>query len=74
MCKCGFRFENLDKAMALCEQLSMPCRRWIFPVARAHLSDAHRYWPGNSRIQALQGQLAEYEKRVGGEVAKLRSA
>lgn len=74
VCKCGFRFENLDKAMALCEQAEYAMQTLDFPVARAHLSDAHRYWPGNSRIQALQGQLAEYEKRVGGEVAKLRSA
>lgn len=74
VCKCGFRFENLDKAMALCEQAEYAIQTLEFPVAKAHLSDAQRYWPGNARIQALQSQLAEYEKRVGGEVTKLCNA
>lgn len=34
VCKCGFRFENLDKAMALCEQAEYAMRTLDFPVAR----------------------------------------
>lgn len=74
VCKCGFRFENLDKAIALCEQAEYAIQTLDFPVAQAHLSDALRYWPGSARAKALQGRLAEMEKRVGGEVKKLRDA
>lgn len=74
VCKCGFRFENLDRALALCEQAEHAIDGLELTVARAHLSDAGRYWPGSSRVQALEGRLQEVEQRVGREVSKLRSA
>ena len=74
VCKCGFRFENIDKALALCEQAEHSIDALEFDIARAHLSDAARYWPKSAKIDALKDRLSEYEQRVGKEVAKMREA
>lgn len=74
VCKCGFRFENIDKALALCEQAEHSIDALEFDIARAHLSDAARYWPKSAKIDALKDRLGEYEQRVGKEVAKMREA
>ncbi len=74
VCKCGFKFENIDKALALCEQAEHAIDALDFAVAKAHISDANRYWPNSSKVQALNDRLAEYEQRVGKEVAKMRDA
>lgn len=74
VCKCGFRFENIDKAVALCEQAEYAINALEFTVAEAHLNDASRYWPNSGRVASLKQHLAEYEKRVGNEVAKMREA
>lgn len=74
VCKCGFRFENIDRALALCEQAEHAIDALDFTVAKAHLSDAARYWPNSSKVQALKDRLAEFEQRVGKEVAKMRDA
>lgn len=74
VCKCGFKFENIDRALALCEQAEHAIDALDFVVAKAHLSDATRYWPNSAKVQALQDRLAEFEQRVGKEVAKMRDA
>lgn len=74
VCKCGFRFENIDKALALCEQAENAIDSLDFAVAKAHLSDAERYWPNSPKVKALKERLAEFEQRVGKEVAKMRDA
>lgn len=74
VCKCGFKFENIDRALALCEQAEHAIDALDFVVAKVHLSDATRYWPNSAKVQALQDRLAEFEQRVGKEVAKMRDA
>lgn len=74
VCKCGFKFENIDKALALCEQADHAIDALDFTVAKAHLTDAARYWPNSAKVQALKDRLAEFEQRVGKEVAKMREA
>lgn len=74
VCKCGFKFENIDRALALCEQAEHAIDALDFTVAKAHLSDAARYWPNSSKVQALKDRLAEFEQRVGKEVEKMRGA
>lgn len=74
VCKCGFKFENIDRALALCEQAEHAIDALDFTVAKAHLSDATRYWPNSSKVQALKDRLAEFEQRVGKEVVKMRDA
>lgn len=74
VCKCGFKFENIDRALALCEQAEHAIDALDFTVAKAHLSDATRYWTNSSKVQAMKDRLAEFEQRVGKEVAKMRDA
>lgn len=74
VCKCGFKFENIDKAIALCEQAEHAIEALEFKVAAAHLADAERYWPKSQKVSDLRTRLAEYEGRVGVEVAKMREA
>jgi len=74
VCKCGFKFENIDKATSLCELAEHAMEALEFKVAEAHLTDADRYWPGSSKVAALRKQLAEYQQRVGKEVAKMQQA
>lgn len=74
VCKCGFKFANIDRALALCEQAEHSIDTLDFKVAKAHISDADRYWPNSVKVKMLKDKLAEYEQRVGKEVAKMRSA
>ena len=74
VCKCGFKFENIDRALALCEQADHAIDALDFVVAKAHLSDAARYWPNSAKVKALNDKLTEFEGRVGKEVAKMRNA
>ncbi len=74
VCKCGFEFENIDKALALCEQAEHAIDALDFVVAKAHISDADRYWPNSSKIQAVKNRLVEFEQRVGKAVSKMRDA
>lgn len=74
VCKCGFKFENIDRALALCEQADHAIDALDFVVAKAHLSDAARYWPNSAKVKALNDKLTEFEGRVGKEVAKMRKA
>jgi len=74
VCKCGFKFENIDRALALCEQAEHAIDALDFAIAQAYISDANRYWPNNSKAQSLKDRLVEFEQRVGKEVAKMRKA
>lgn len=74
VCKCGFKFENIDKAVALCEQAEHTIDSLEFDIAEAHLNDADRYWPGSEQVAELRKKLTEYKNRVGKEVSKMRSA
>lgn len=74
VCKCGFKFENIDKAVALCEQAEYAIGLLDFTVAKVHLEDAERYWPGNSKTSFLRKLLSEYEQRVGIEIKKMHKA
>lgn len=74
VCKCGFKFENLDKAVALCEQADAAIETLEFEIAQAHLDDAERYWKGSSKVASLNQKLIEYRGRVGAEVTKMREA
>ncbi len=72
VCKCGFKFANIDKAVALCEQAEKAIDSLDFAVAKIHLNAAERYWKNSSKISLLRQQLTEYEKKVGAEVTKMR--
>lgn len=74
VCNCGFQFGNIDKALALCEQAEYSIEILDFSVAKAHISDADKYWPNSLKVKALRERLREMEQRVGKEVAKMRDA
>ena len=74
VCKCGFPFANIDKAQSMCAMAELSMDALEFPVAKARLEDAERFWPGSSRVAELRRRLSDYEKRVGAEVSKLREA
>lgn len=74
VCKCGFKFENIDRAMSLCELASLSIDKMEFDVAKAHLSDAEKYWPGSERVSELNSRLAEMEGRVGSAAQEMRKA
>jgi len=74
VCKCGFEFENIDKALALCEQSEYAINSLDFAIAKALLSDANGYWSNSPKVQTLNKKLFEFEERVGKEVTKMRDA
>lgn len=74
VCKCGFRFANLDIALACCEQAKIAIDALDFAVAKANLDDAERYWPKSKQVSELRTRLDEYQQRVGKEVEKMRQA
>ncbi len=74
VCKCGFRFENIDKAVSLCELAADALDSMDFKVADAHLTDADRYWPGSERVAELRSRLKELKDRVGTAVDDMRKA
>ncbi len=74
VCKCGFKFENLDKAIAICELASDAIENMEFTVAKAHLSDADRYWPGSEEVIELKTRLTELEGRVGSVVEAMKDS
>lgn len=74
VCRCGFRLENIDKAAALCEQAEYALDALDFTAAKAHISDAEKYWADSAKVQALKDRITELEKRVGREVSGMRDA
>jgi len=74
VCKCGFRFENIDKAVSLCELASDALGFMDFKVAEMHLLDADRYWPGSARVSELKSRLTELKSRIGNAVEDMRKA
>lgn len=74
VCACGFRFENLDKADALCDAAEAAIHKMEFEAAAAHLADAEKYWPKSSRAQEVRNELARKEEQVGPSVRGLKKA
>ena len=74
VCKCGFKFENIDKATSLCELASDAIETMDFMVADAHLTDAEKYWPGSDKVSELRDRLKELKIRVGEAVNIMRKA
>ncbi len=74
VCKCGFKFENIDRAVSLCDLAALEIDKMEFEVAKVHLDDAERYWPGIERAVELRKKLSDMEKRVGNVAQGMREA
>ena len=74
VCKCGFKFENIDKAIALCNLAEQSIEAMDFAVAEAHLSDAERYWPGSAKTETLRNRLSTLALRLRPLAESMRAA
>ncbi|MDR2094813.1 MAG: zinc ribbon domain-containing protein [Treponema sp.] len=74
VCTCGFKFENIDKAIALCEQADYAVADMNFAVAELHLKEAEAHWSGYGKIKELYARLEEHKKRAGTVIEALRKS
>lgn len=74
VCKCGFKFENIDKAVSLCDLASDALDTMDFSVAEMHIKDADKYWPGSDKVAQLKERLSDLRSRVGSAVEDMRKA
>lgn len=74
VCKCGFRFENIDKSEALCSLTEEALNNMEFDIAEIHLRDAERYWKGSPRVEELKKRIGEQKQRVGTAVESMKQA
>jgi len=74
VCKCGFKLEDLDKALALCSLAEQRIESLDFAVAQAHLTDAERYWPASSKVEALRNRLNTLATRLKPISESMRAA
>lgn len=74
VCKCGFKFENIDKAVSLCDLASDALDTMDFSVAEMHIKDADKYWPGSDKVAQLKERLSDLKSRVGSAVEDMRKA
>lgn len=74
VCKCGFKFENIDKAVSLCDLASDALDTMDFSVAEMHIKDADKYWPGSDKVAQLKERLSDLKGRVGSAVEDMRKA
>lgn len=74
VCKCGFKFENIDKAVSLCDLASDALDTMDFSVAELHIKDADKYWPGSDKVAQLKERLSDLKSRVGSAVEDMRKA
>lgn len=74
VCKCGFKFENIDKAISLCDLVSDALDTMDFSVAELHLSVADKYWSGFDRIEQLKERLNALRSRVGSAAEDMKKA
>lgn len=74
VCKCGFKFENIDKAVSLCDLASDALDTMDFSVAEMHIKDADKYWPGSDKVAQLKERLSDLKNRVGSAVEDMRKA
>lgn len=65
VCKCGFDFSNIDKAVSLCELADNAIDHLEFEAAEMDLSDAERNWPGYEKAESLRSRLNEMKNRIG---------
>lgn len=74
VCKCGFKLENINKAVALCDLAENDIETMDFTVAQTHLTDAERYWPGSERVKSLVSHLTDRKNQVGAAAVTMRKA
>ena len=74
VCKCGFKFENFDKAVSRIDLASWAIDKMEFDVADVHLADAEKYWPGSDRAKEQRERLSEMKSKVGTAAEEMHKA
>ena len=74
VCKCGFEFKKIDKAIALCELADLALETMDFDVAEAHLKDAEAFWPGSQKVKEVKDRLDNLKCRVGNAAGEMKKA
>lgn len=74
VCKCGFPFENIDKALALFEFSESALQIMDFDLAESQLREAERYWPSSPNIVKLKQRIRERKQWIGTAVEELKMA
>lgn len=74
VCKCGFEFDNLDKALELCEQASFLLAKLDFVSASECLVRAKSLWQTCPRIAVENKKIQELQSKIGVQVSKLEDA
>ena len=74
VCKCGFKLDNIDKAIALCNFAEASINKLDFPAAEAYMASAEKYWPANLRLNTLAKHLSEIKARGGTLAESMKKA
>jgi len=74
VCKCGFKFDNIDKAVALCHLAEDAIAGMNFEGAEVHLSEANNYWSGSDKVSEIRAKLEKRRQSVGNAAESMRDA
>jgi ribosomal protein L40E len=74
VCKCGFKFENLDRAIAFCEQADYSISTMNFTVAELQLKEAEKHWSGYERIKDLYTRMEELKHNTGALIEAMQKS
>jgi hypothetical protein len=74
VCKCKFRLDNINKAIALCDLAETAIDQMDFVIAETHLADAEKLWQGYNRVNEVREKLNARQKRVGDTARSLKEA
>lgn len=74
VCKCGFPFANLDKAIALVDQAERALSVLDFTLAKSHLQSASSFWSDCPKLATVRQALEGKENEVGALVGEMRVA
>lgn len=74
VCKCGFKFENIDKALSLSDLALSFLEILDFKTAEFYIEDAEKYWPGLEKVVQIKEKYKEIKSRIGTTIADMQNA
>ena len=75
VCKCGFKLDNIDTALALCNLAEHAINNALdFSAAQINLAEAERLWSGNKKVRDLTALLKERKAQTGVVIDAMRKA
>lgn len=74
VCRCGFPFENIDRALSLLELAESALQGLDYELAESLVAEAEGYWPSSPKAYEVRLELRELKQRMGRTVLDLRMA